>query len=67
VDADVPLRVVSDLSGHSTVKLLADRYSHVLPAHLRQSAGGGGEAGETRTEHGEPEQGCDGSDGPGFG
>jgi integrase len=38
VDADVPLRVVSDLSGHSTVKLLADRYSHVLPAHLRQSA-----------------------------
>ena len=38
VDAEQPMRTVSDMLGHWTVKLLADRYSHVLSAHLRQSA-----------------------------
>jgi integrase len=37
------------------------------PARASAAVGGGGEAGETRTEHGQPEQGCDVSDGPGFG
>ena len=36
--AGVPIKVVSERLGHSTVKLTLDTYSHVLPTMQRAAA-----------------------------
>lgn len=38
VEAKQPLEVVASLFGHSSSKLLADRYVHALPDHVKRAA-----------------------------
>ena len=34
---DIPLKTVSNLLGHSTIKMTADTYTHVLKEHKAKS------------------------------